>query len=61
MSLPAHITDDCILQNLRRARDGVGEAMAYHYAAFLKEREWVDSRLAITPESEAELLRRAPV
>lgn len=58
MSLPAHITDDGILQNLRRARDGSGEAMAYHYRDFLRDAGWIDERQNLTTAGTYELARR---
>ncbi len=58
MSLPVHITEDGIRQNLRRAREGSGEAMAYHYRDFLREAGWIDERQNITAEGLRELEQR---
>lgn len=49
-TLPDHITEDGIRQNLIRASQGHGMDMAYHYARFLKECGWVDDRCVITDE-----------
>jgi|GEM_PF-3764253 hypothetical protein len=61
MNLPAHITDDGIRQNLRRARDGSGEAMAYHYRVFLRDAGWIDERQNITATGLVELAKRERV
>lgn len=58
MTLPAHVTPDGILQNLRRAKAGDGTAMAYHYRDFMREQGWIDERQNITREGMLELERR---
>jgi len=58
MTLPPHVTDDGILQNLNRARYGSGEAMAHHYRDFLVSQDWIDAQYRITAKGMAKIARR---
>lgn len=58
MTLPEHITDDGILQNLRRAKEGTGHDMALHYRAFMTIEGWIDAHCAITATGLVELAKR---
>ena len=44
-----------------RARDGSGEAMAYHYRVFLRDAGWIDERQNITATGLVELAKRERV
>lgn len=48
--LPRFITEDGLRQNLRRAANGAGLEMAYHYRDFLQECGWIDQACVITAE-----------
>ena len=49
-TLPEHITEDGLRQNLRRAANGSGLDMAYHYRDFLQSCGWIDQACVITAE-----------
>ena len=55
------ITDDGILQNLRRADRGSGRDMADHYYNHLFKNEWIDVQHRITGKGLIELARRERV
>lgn len=58
MTLPEHITEDGIRQNLRRAKAGDGPCMALHYREFMREQGWIDERQNTTREGLVELAKR---
>lgn len=49
-TLPEHITEDGLRQNLRRSANGSGLDMAYHYRDFLQSCGWIDQACVITAE-----------
>jgi hypothetical protein len=59
MTLPAHVSEDGTLQNLIRAQNGQGSAMAYHYRDHFLSEGWITKDCAITEKGRAELNRRA--
>ena len=58
MTLPEHITDDGVHQNLIRAGNGSGFDMATHYRDFLTAQGWIDAACVITVEGLVELAKR---
>jgi hypothetical protein len=52
------ITPDGILQNLRRAKDGSGSDMAYHYRDLMLAEGWIDGQCNITAIGLVELAKR---